>query len=159
MIEKSEMIEKTEKGGDLSPALMQYLNEDVCDIRGFGRSVLVSARRGRFEMTVFPGEDCANNVGTVHGGFLLAVADIAASGACDTYGRECSSMTFSANFMRPCFASDASLQVVGTVLRYGKRSAVTEVTITRPNGEMAFKGTSTLAVFGPLINSGNLRRF
>lgn len=76
----------------LSEVIMRYLEEDVCDIRGFERSTLIHAEEGKFVMRVIPGEDCANNVGTVHGGFLLAVADIAASSACDTFGRECSSI-------------------------------------------------------------------
>lgn len=108
-------------------------------------------------MKVIPGEDCANNVGTIHGGFLLAVADIAASGACDTFGRECSSINFAANFMRPCFASDEYLMVTGTVLKYGKKIAVVEVEIVRPDGKLAFKGTSTLAVFDTAITEDKLK--
>ncbi len=41
-------------------------------------------------------------------------------------------MTLSANFLRPCFATDEYLTVTGTVIRYGKRSAVVEVKIVRP---------------------------
>lgn len=107
-------------------------------------------------MKVVPGEDCANNVGTVHGDFLLAVADIAASGACDTYGRECSSINFNANFMRPCFASDEYLTVTGTVIKYGRTIAVVEVEIVRPDGKIAFTGTSTLAVFDEPITEDKL---
>lgn len=70
----------------IDETIMKYLEEDVCDIRGFDRSMLISADKGKFVMKVIPGEDCSNNVGTIHGGFLLAAADIAASGACDTYG-------------------------------------------------------------------------
>lgn len=142
---------------ELSPVIMQYLKDDVCDIKGFDRSELVSAELGKFEMKVFPGKDCSNNVGTVHGGFLLAAADIAASGACDTYGKEVSSMTFSANFLRPCFAEDEFLLVVGKVIRYGKRSAVAEVEISRPDGTIAFTATSTLAVFDVPITEEKLK--
>lgn len=88
---------------------------------------------------------------------LLAVADIAASGACDTFGRECSSINFTANFMRPCFASDEYLMVTGTVLKYGKKIAVVEVEIVRPDGKLAFKGTSTLAVFDTAITEDQLK--
>lgn len=141
----------------LDSVIMKYLEEDVCDIKGFDRSSLISADEGKFIMKVIPGEDCANNVGTIHGGFLLAVADIAASGACDTYGKECSSINFNANFMRPCLASDEYLMVTGTVLKYGKNIAVAEVEIVRPDGKLAFKGTSTLAVFDTLITVDKLK--
>lgn len=140
----------------LSETIMKYLEDDVCDIRGFDRSELVSAEKGHFVMRVVPGEDCANNVGTVHGGFLLAVADIAASGACDTFGRECSSINFNANFMRPCFASDKYLTVTGTVVKCGRTIAVVEVEITRPDGKVAFMGTSTLAVLDEPITEEKL---
>ena len=36
-------------------------------------------------MRAYPGADCANEYDNVHGGFLLALADEAASGAADTY--------------------------------------------------------------------------
>lgn len=141
----------------LDSVIMKYLEEDVCDIKGFDRSLLISADEGKFIMKVIPGEDCANNVGTIHGGFLLAVADIAASGACDTFGKECSSINFNANFMRPCLVSDEYLMVTGTVLKYGRKIAVVEVEIVRPNGKVAFKGTSTLAVFDTLITKDKLK--
>lgn len=141
----------------LDSVIMKYLEEDVCDIKGFDRSSLFSADEGKFVMKVVPGDDCANNVGTIHGGFLLAVADIAASGACDTFGRECSSINFTANFMRPCFASDEHLMVTGAVLKYGKNIAVVEVEIVRPDGKLAFKGTSTLAVFDTPITEDKLK--
>lgn len=135
----------------LTPEILQYLHQDVCNIGGFERSKLLTAEPGRFEMKVFPGPDCANNVGTVHGGFLLAVADIAASGACDTYGRVVATMTLAASFLQPCYATDEYLVVTGSVLHYGKKSAVAEVEIHRPNGQLAFKATSTLAVFDKAI--------
>ena len=132
----------------IDETIMKYLEEDVCDIRGFDRSTLISADEGKFVLKVVPGEDCSNNVGTIHGGFLLAAADIAASGACDTYGRD---------FLRPCFAADEYLMVTGKVLKYGKKIAVVEVEIVRPDGKLAFKGTSTLAVFDSLITEEKLR--
>ena len=141
----------------LNDIIMKYLQDDICDIKGFDRSTLVSAEEGKFVMKVIPGEDCYNNVGTIHGGFLLAVADIAASGACDTYGKECASVNFTADFLRPCFASDEYLIVTGTVLKYGKKIAVVEVEIVRPDGKVAFKGRSTLAVFDELITEAKLK--
>ena len=89
--------------------------------------------------------------------FYLRWLDIAGSGACGTFGRECSSINFTASFMRPCFASDEYLMVTGTVLKYGKKIAVVEVEIVRPDGKLAFKGTSTLAVFDTAITEDKLK--
>lgn len=135
----------------LDPKLLQYCKEDILDIRGFDRSEFVAAREGYFEFRAYPGPDCANNIGTVHGGFLLALADIAGAGVVDTLGRENTTMSVNASFLRPARIDDEYLLVVGTVLRAGRRTAVTEVTITRPDGELAFKATCTIAIFDSAI--------
>ncbi len=135
----------------LDPAIQQYCAEDVVDIRGFDRSELVEAEPGRFHMRAYPGADCGNNIGTVHGGFLSALADIAGTAAVDTLGRENATMTMTTQFLRPARVDDAYLDVVGTVLKAGKRSAVSEVEITRPAGELVLKATVTVAVFDSLI--------
>lgn len=135
----------------LDPKIRAYCEEDVVDIRGFNRCELVSAEEGRFVMRAYPGPDCGNNIGTVHGGFLLALADIAGTGAVDTLGRENATMSMSSSFLRPAFTSDEYLQVAGVVLKRGKRVTVSEVEITRPNGELCFKATVTSSLFDSLI--------
>lgn len=102
-------------------------------------------------MHAHPGPDCGNNIGTVHGGFLLALADTAGTGAIDTLGRENATMSVNSNFLRPAYTTDEYLEVVGTVLKRGKRVVVAEVTISRPNGELCLKATLTSAVFDSRI--------
>ena len=116
----------------LDSKIRAYCEEDITDIRGFDRSELVSAEEGRFVMRAYPGADCGNNIGTVHGGFLLALADTAGTGAIDTLGRENATMSLNSNFLRPAYTSDEYLEVVGTVLKRGKRAVVAEVEITAP---------------------------
>ena len=41
----------------LNDIIMKYLQDDICDIKGFDRSTLVSAEEGKFVMKVIPGED------------------------------------------------------------------------------------------------------
>lgn len=135
----------------LDSKIRAYCEEDITDIRGFDRSELVSAEEGRFVMRAYPGADCGNNIGTVHGGFLLALADTAGTGAIDTLGRENATMSLNSNFLRPAYTSDEYLEVVGTVLKRGKRAVVAEVEIMRPNGELCLKATVTSAVFDSLI--------
>lgn len=133
--------------GVLSDKIIAYCKDDVIDVRGFDRSEFVSAERGRFEMRAFPGPDCENNVGTVHGSFLLALIDMAGSGVADTFNRENVTMSVNTNFLRPAYASDAYLRVVGEVVHAGRRTTVSEVTITRPGGEVVMKATCTMAMF------------
>ena len=135
----------------LDRRIYAYCEEDITNISGFDRSELVSAEEGRFVMHAHPGPDCGNNIGTVHGGFLLALADTAGTGAIDTLGRENATMSVNSNFLRPAYTTDEYLEVVGTVLKRGKRVVVAEVTISRPNGELCLKATLTSAVFDSRI--------
>ena len=59
----------------LSQAVIDQCTQDLCDIRGFDRTELTHLEKGYAECRAYPGPDCANDVGTVHGGFLLALAD------------------------------------------------------------------------------------
>lgn len=129
----------------LDPMIEQYCKDAVVDIRGFDRCEFVSASEGEFVMRAHPGPDCGNNIGTVHGGYLLALMDVAATAAMDSMGRETSTMTLTANFMRPVHVDDEYIIVTGRVMRAGGRTGVSEVLITRPNGEVAAQATSTIA--------------
>lgn len=135
----------------LDPKVLQYCKEDVINLQGFDRSEFVEAREGYFEFRAYPGPDCGNNIGTVHGGFLLALADMAGAGVVDTLGRENATMSVNVNFLRPARTDDEYLQVVGTIIHAGHRSAVTEVCIKRPGGEVVLKGTCTVAIFDSSI--------
>ena len=135
----------------LHPKILAYCEEDVVDIRGFDRSELREAEEGRFVLRAYPGPDCGNNIGTIHGGFLLALVDIAGTGAVDTLGRENATMSVTVNYLRPVQVDDEYIDVIGTVLKSGRRTVVTEVEVRRPNGELAVKGTVNVAVTNNLI--------
>lgn len=135
----------------LSEAVLQYVKEDVVNVGGFERTEFVAADEGRFEMRAYPGSDCGNNIGTVHGAFLLALADMAGTGAVDTLGRENATLSLNANFLRPVRTDDAYLAVVGEVVRAGRTVAVSRVEMTRPDGKLAFTATCTVVMFDSSI--------
>lgn len=141
----------------LDPIVKAYCEEDVVDIRGFDRCELVSAEPGRFHMRAYPGPDCGNNIGTVHGGFLAALVDIAGTGAVDTLGRENATLSTTTHFLRPAQVDDEYLDVIGTVLKSGRRSAVSEVEVLRPTGDLVCKATVQVFVFDS--NIVELERF
>ena len=58
------------------PKILEYCKEDVVDIRGFDRNELIELEEGKFVLRAYPGPDCGNNIGTIHGGFLLALVDL-----------------------------------------------------------------------------------
>lgn len=132
----------------LHPKILSYCQDDVVDIRGFDRCELHEVQEGRFVLRAYPGPDCGNNIGTVHGGFLLALVDIAGTGAVDTLGRENATLSLTANYLRPVQISDEYIDVFGTVLKSGRRMVVAEVEIRRPEGELALKATVNVAVTG-----------
>ena len=132
----------------LHPKILSYCQDDVVDIRGFDRCELHEVQEGRFVLRAYPGPDCGNNIGTVHGGFLLTLVDIAGTGAVDTLGRENATLSLTANYLRPVQISDEYIDVIGTVLKSGRRMVVAEVEIRRPEGELALKATVNVAVTG-----------
>ena len=131
----------------IDPIIKAYCEEDVVDIRGFDRNELVDLDEGRFVMRAYPGPDCGNNIGTVHGGYLAALIDIAGTGAIDSLGRENATTSINTSFLRPALVDDEYLEVTGTVLRAGRRTAVSEVEIRRPNGDLVAKATLQSFVF------------
>ncbi len=135
----------------LHPKILAYCEEDVVDIRGFDRCELHEVEEGRFVLRSYPGPDCGNNIGTIHGGFLLALVDIVGTGAVDTLGRENATMSVNAHYLRPVRVDDAYIDAIGTVLKAGRRTVVTEVEIRRPDGELAVKATVNVAVTGNSI--------
>ena len=99
----------------LDPRIYAYCEEDITNISGFDRSELVSPEEGRFVMHAHPGPDCGNNIGTVHGGFLLALADTAGTGAIDTLGRENTTMSVNSNFLRPAYTTERRAMLEGNL--------------------------------------------
>lgn len=136
----------------IDPIIKVYCEEDVVDIRGFDRNELVDLEEGRFVMRAYPGPDCGNNIGTVHGGYLAALIDIAGTGAIDSLGRENATTSINTSFLRPALVDDEYIEVTGTVLRAGRRTAVSEVEIRRPNGDLVAKATLQAFVFdSPIV--------
>ena len=136
----------------IDPIIKAYCEEDVVDIRGFDRNELVDLDEGRFVMRAYPGPDCGNNIGTVHGGYLAALIDIAGTGAIDSLGRENATTSINTSFLRPALVDDEYIEVTGTVLRAGRRTAVSEVEIRRPNGDLVAKAALQAFVFdSPIV--------
>ena len=76
------------------------------------------------------------------------MVDIAGTGAVDTLGRENATLSLTANYLRPVQVSDEYIDVIGTVLKSGRRMVVAEVEIRRPGGELALKAVVNVAVTG-----------
>lgn len=132
----------------LDEFIVNYCKNDIRDLSGFDRTECISVELGHFVMRAYPDQGCVNDLGTVHGGFLLALADMAAAGAADSYGKANATMTVSANFLRSVDVNVDYFDIDATVVHAGRRTLVVEVTMTRPDGKVAFKSTYTMAVVG-----------
>lgn len=83
---------------------------------------------------------------------MAALIDIAGTGAIDSLGRENATTSINTSFLRPALVDDEYLEVTGTVLRAGRRTAVSEVEIRRPNGDLVAKATLQSFVFdSPIV--------
>lgn len=128
----------------LNQAVIDQCTQDLCDIRGFDRSELTHLERGYAECRAYPGPDCVNDVGTVHGGFLLALADQAAACSGESLGTVTVTQGITANFFRPALATDEYIGVKSRVVHAGSKTVVSEVEMYNPAGKLLFKATVNL---------------
>ena len=135
----------------LDEAIVAYCKNDIRDLSGFDKTTFVSVELGHFKMRAHPDRGCVNDMGTVHGGFMLALADMAAAGAADSYGKSNATMTVSANFLRSVDVDVDYFDVEAKAVHAGSRTIVIEVVASRPDGKAAFKATYTMAVLGDTL--------
>lgn len=128
----------------LSQAVIDQCTQDLCDIRGFDRTELTHLEKGYAECRAYPGLDCVNDVGTVHGGFLLALADQAAACSGESLGTVTVTVGLTANFFRPGLSDDEYIDIKSRVVHAGSKTVVSEVEMFNPSGKLLFKATVTL---------------
>ena len=128
----------------LKQAVIDQCTQDLCDIRGFDRTELTHLEEGYAECRAYPGPDCVNDVGTVHGGFLLALADQAAAASGESLGTVTVTLNMSASFFRPGLVTDEYIDVKSRVVHGGSKTVVSEVEMLNPSGKLLFKGTFAL---------------
>jgi len=128
----------------LRQGVIDQCTQDLCDIRGFDRTELTHLEEGYAECRAYPGPDCVNDVGTVHGGFLLALADQAAACSGESFGTVDFTQGITASFFRPSLATDEFIDVKSRVIHAGSKTVVSEVEMFNPAGKLLFKATATL---------------
>ena len=104
---------------------------------------ILEVREGwaRAEMTVT--ELQQNLLGTVHGGVLMTFADITASVSAWSYGIYTTTMNCSVNFLNPAVSVDR-LWAEAQVEKRGKKTVVSRVVLTDPEGTMILTASFTL---------------
>ena len=96
-----------------------------------------------------PGTHLLNPLGTVHGGWALALIDSAAGCALHTElpaGAGYTTVETKVNMVRAIKAGDATVRCEGRVLSHGRQIATAEAKLTGADGKLLAHGTSTLIV-------------
>ena len=85
-------------------------------------------------------EEMRNPIGSVHGGCIYTVADVACGAAASSYGMQVTTLTSAFNYLRP--GLDTCDEIIGTatVIKHGKRVSVIEVEITDQEGTVLSQG-------------------
>lgn len=106
--------------------LKQYINENDT----FGKSnrvQLLKVEKGCAEAVMEITENSCNAVGTVQGGAIFTLADMAFAGASNSYGDKCVAMNVSASFVRP--GTGKILRAYAREVSKGRRSCVMDVEV------------------------------
>jgi uncharacterized protein (TIGR00369 family) len=97
------------------------------------------------------GEHLLNPMGSVHGGWALALVDSAAGAAGFSTlpaGVGYTTVETKANLVRPILAETGAVRAEGRVVSAGRQVLTSEARVTGPDGKLLAHGTSTLIVMG-----------
>ena len=116
--------------------LKQYINENDT----FGKSSrmkLTEVREGYAEAVMEITENSCNAVGTVQGGAIFTLADMAFAGAANSFGDKCVAMSAAVSFIRP--GSGKKLRAEAKTVSKGRRSCVLDVEVKNEENKLVAK--------------------
>ena len=106
----------------------------------FGKSnrmQLKTVKEGYAEAVMEITENSCNAVGTVQGGAIFTLADMAFAGAANSYGDKCVAMSAAASFIRP--GTGKHLRAVARAISKGRRSCVIETEVRNEEDKLVAK--------------------
>ena len=86
-------------------------------------------------------DDMRNPIGSVHGGCIYTVADVACGAAVSSYGTMVTTLSSAFNFLRPGLDGCSELIGEATVIKHGRRVSVADVVVTDQDGRELARGT------------------
>ena len=116
--------------------LKQFINENDT----FGKSSrmqLTAVKEGYAEAVMEITENSCNAVGTVQGGAIFTLADMAFAGAANSFGDKCVAMSAAVSFIRP--GSGRLLRAAAKAVSKGRRSCVVEVEVKNDDDKLVAK--------------------
>ena len=121
---------------DFMEQLKEYINTNDT----FGKSnrmKLELVKEGYAEAVMEITENSCNAVGTVQGGAIFTLADMAFAGAANSYGDKCVAMSAAASFIRP--GTGKQLRAIARTVSKGRRSCVIETEVRSDEDKLVAK--------------------
>ncbi len=118
----------------------------MAELMGF---TLTTVERGRVVFTVEPAEYHYNPIGVVHGGLAATLLDTAMGCAVQTLSPANTSYTtleLKVNLVRALRAGMGAVSGEGTVLHFGRQTALAEARVIGPDGKLYAHATSTCLI-------------
>ena len=116
--------------------LKEYINENDT----FGKSnrmKLTAVQEGYAEAVMEITDNSCNAVGTVQGGAIFTLADMAFAAAANSYGDKCVAMSAAASFIRP--GTGRQLHAEAKTVSKGRRSCVVDAEVRNDEGKLVAK--------------------
>lgn len=106
----------------------------------FGKSnqmQLGTVKEGYAEAVMEITKNSCNAVGTVQGGAIFTLADMAFAGAANSFGDKCVAMSAAASFIRP--GTGKQLRAIARAVSKGRRSCVIETEVRNDEDKLVAK--------------------
>ena len=119
---------------------MEQLKDFINTNDTFGKSNrmrLETVREGYAEAVMEITENSCNAVGTVQGGAIFTLADMAFAGAANSFGDKCVAMSAAASFIRP--GTGKQLRAAARAISKGRRSCVIETEVRNDEDKLVAK--------------------
>jgi len=113
------------------------------------RLVLVEVSKGRVVYTGQPGEDFANDVGSIQGGWLAALIDAAIGGAVHAAlpaGPRYTTLELKVNYVRAVAAHSGEIRCIAETLHMGRSTATAQARVEDRAGKLYAHATTTCLI-------------
>lgn len=112
--------------------------------------VITDIQTGKAEAVMEINETMTNPIGSVHGGCLFTIADIAGGAAASSYGYHITTVDSSFYYLRAGM-NTRSLKTTAEVVKHGKRMTVVRVSVADQDGVVLAEGMFTYMSLGKEI--------
>jgi uncharacterized protein (TIGR00369 family) len=140
--------------------LLLAARDVVLDMQGMPRLIgakILEVEPGRILFSALPESQHNNPLGTIYGGFTATLLDSAmgcALHAALPAGVGYTTLEFTISFVRPMKAGIGEVKGEGKVVHAGKSIALTEATLSDPEGKLVATATSTCMILRSRLFAG-----